>query len=135
MKAFVYREYGPPSVLRIETLDDPTPGDGDVVVKIRAASVNPMDYGFMKGMYLMRPFKGMRRPRKLSRPGVDFSGEVTAIGKTVTRFKPGDRVFGVTRGAFADYGCTTENRLALMGNNLAFSDAAAIPVAGLTALQ
>lgn len=134
MKAIVYRDYGSADVLQCEDVDIPTPGDDEVLIRVRAASVNPMDYHFMSGVYLMRLMTGLRRP-KMTRPGVDVAGEVQTVGKNVTRFKTGDAVFGVARGTFAEYVCATENRLAVKPANLSFEQAAALPVAGLTALQ
>jgi NADPH:quinone reductase-like Zn-dependent oxidoreductase len=134
MKSILYREYGSPDVLRCEDVEVPTPGDDEVLIRIRAAAANPMDYYFMRGAYIMRPFTGLRRP-KLTRPGADLAGEVVAVGTHVTRFKPGDAVFGAARGAFAEYACALESRLALKPTNLSFEQASAIPVAGLTALQ
>jgi NADPH:quinone reductase-like Zn-dependent oxidoreductase len=134
MKAIVYRNYGSPDVLGCEEVEKPTPGDGEVLVRVRAAAANPMDYGLMSGVYLMRLMTGLRKP-KLTRPGADLAGEVEAVGRNVTRFQPGDPVFGAARGAFAEYVCAREDRLALKPANITFEQAAAITVAGLTALQ
>ena len=134
MKAFVYRNYGSPDVLRCEEVPKPTPGDGEILVRIRAAAANPMDYGLMSGVYLMRLMTGLRKP-KPTRPGADLAGEVEAVGKNVTRFQPGDPVFGAARGAFAEYVCAPEDKLASKPANLTFEQTAAIPVAGSTALQ
>jgi NADPH:quinone reductase-like Zn-dependent oxidoreductase len=134
MKAAVYREYGQPEVIQLEDHPTPTPGDDEVLVRIRAASVNPMDYHFIGGTMIMRLMTGLRRP-KPTRPGVDLAGEVEAIGRSVTRFRVGDAVFGVARGAFAEYACAKERQLALKPANATFEHAAAVPVAGLTALQ
>ena len=134
MKAIVYRDYGSPDVLRLEEVEKPTPGDDEVLIRIRAAAANPMDYHLMSGMYIMRLMRGLRRP-KPTRPGVDLAGDVEAVGRNVTRFKPGDPVFGTSKGALAEYVCAREDRLALIPVNLTFEQAAAIPVAGLTALQ
>jgi NADPH:quinone reductase-like Zn-dependent oxidoreductase len=135
MKAIVYHNYGAPrDVLAVEETEKPTPGEDEVLVKVRAAAANPMDYHLMSGMYVLRPMTGFRRPKR-TRPGVDFAGEVEAVGKNVRLFKPGDAVFGVARGAFAEYVCALENRLALKPANATFEQAAAIPVAGSTALQ
>ena len=103
MRAVVYREYGPPeAVLRCEDVEQPTPADGEVLIKVRAAAVNPLDSHLMKGKpYTMRLFFGLPKPRT-TRPGRDVAGEVTAIGKSVTQFTPGDEVFGVCLGAFAE---------------------------------
>jgi NADPH:quinone reductase-like Zn-dependent oxidoreductase len=134
MKAIVYHEYGSPDVLRIEDVEKPTPGDDEVLIKVRAAAANPMDCHFMSGVYLMRPMSGLRKP-KMTRPGADLAGEVESVGRNVTLFKPGDAVFGCARGAFAEYVCAREDKLALKPANLTFEQAAAVPMAGLTALQ
>lgn len=136
MRTFVYREYGSPEhVLKIEEVVVPTPGDTQVLVKVRAAAANPMDYGLMKGMYLMRLMLGLRRPKKTTKPGADFSGEIVSVGKNVTGFKPGDSVFGVARGAYSEYVVPEEKKIASKGDKLSFEEAAAIPVAAMTALQ
>ena len=134
MKAVVYHAYGSPDVLHGEEIDRPGPGDGEVLIRIRAAAVNPMDCHFMGGTYIMRPMTGLFKPKPTC-PGVDLAGEVEAVGSNVTRFRLGDAVFGVGRGALAEYACARENRLALKPANLTFEQAAAVPVAGLTALQ
>ena len=135
MKAILYRAYGSPDVLRLEDVEKPTPGDGEVLVRIRAASVNPLDRHLMRGEpYAMRPMTGLRRPKD-PRLGVDVAGEVEAIGNGVTRFQPGDAVFGSSDGAFAEYACAREKDLARKPANLTFEQAAAVPVAGLTSLQ
>lgn len=134
MKAVVCREYGPPDVLHCEDVEKPSPGDNEVLIRIRAAAANPMDSHLMSGVYIMRPMTGLRKPKR-TRPGADLAGEVEAVGGNVTRLKPGDPVFGAARGAFAEYVCAPENSLALKPANLTFERAAAIPVAGLTALQ
>jgi len=129
MKAIVYHAYGGPDVLRCEEVPTPEPGEDEVLIKVRAASVNPMDYHMMSGVYLMRLMTGLRRP-KMTRPGVDVAG-----GRNVTGYKPGDPVFGAARGAFAEYVCAKQDKIALMPAGIGFEQAAAIPVAGLTALQ
>lgn len=135
VKAIVYRAYGAPSdVLRLEDVEQPSPGDDEVLVKVRAASVNPMDVHLMGDVYLMRLMTGLRKP-KPTVPGVDLAGTVEAIGRNVTRFEPGDAVFGVGRRAFAEYVCTSESRLVSKPATITFEQAAALPVAGLTALQ
>jgi NADPH:quinone reductase-like Zn-dependent oxidoreductase len=133
-KAVVYREYGSADVLRCEDVEKPSPGDDEVLIRIRAAAANPLDYHLMGGAFLMRPMTGLRQP-KTTRPGVDFAGEVEAVGRNVARFRQGDAVFGALRGAFAEYGCALQTRVALKPANVTFEQAAAIPVAGLTALQ
>ena len=134
MKAIVYRNYGSPDVLRCEDVAKPTPGQDEVLVRVRAAALNPLDCHLIRGAYLMRPMTGLRRPR-MTRSGADFAGEVEAVGGNVTRFQPGDAVFGAVRGAFAEYVCAPESRLAKKPANLSFDQAAAVPVAGLSALQ
>jgi NADPH:quinone reductase-like Zn-dependent oxidoreductase len=135
VKAIVCPRYGGPEVLRLAEVERPVPADTEVLVRVRAASVNPMDVHFMRGKpALARLFLGLRRP-KHDRAGVDMAGTVEAVGAGVTRFRPGDAVFGPCRGAFADYACAQEDRLAAKPEGLSFEEAAAIPVAGLTALQ
>lgn len=135
MKAILYRTYGSPDVLRFEDVEQPTPGDGEVLVRIRAASVNPLDWHLMRGEpSVMRPMTGLLQPKD-PRFGVDLAGEVEAVGTGVTRFQPGDAVFGSSGGAFAEYVCAREKELALKPANITFEQAAAVPVAGLTAQQ
>jgi NADPH:quinone reductase-like Zn-dependent oxidoreductase len=134
MKAAIYRNYGPPEVIHLEDQPRPAPADDEVLVRIRAAAVNPMDYHFIGGTMVMRLMTGLRKP-KPTRPGVDLAGEVDAIGRSVTRFRVGDAVFGVARGAFAEYACAKERQLELKPANATFEQAATVPVAGLTALQ
>src|SRR5712692_3925383 len=139
MKAIVYHNYGSPDVLRCEDIAKPTPGDDEVLIQVRAASVNPLDWRLMRGKpYIVRILFGrtfgLRKP-KITRPGVDVAGQVEAVGRNVTQFKPGDEVFGACRGALAEYACAIEDRLALKPANISFEDAAAVPVAAITALQ
>lgn len=135
MKAIVYRNYGSPDVLKYENAEKPTPKDNEVLIKVRAASVNPYDWHFVRGLpYFFRLFIGLRRPKSIEL-GVDGAGEVEAVGRQVTRFRPGDRVFGGCRGAFAEYACAAESSLALMPGNIGFEEAGAVDIAGLTALQ
>lgn len=103
MKAVVYRVYGPPDVLRCEEIDMPTAGDDEILIRIRAASVNPFDWHLMRGSpFFLRLQAGLGRP-KVTRLGVDLAGQVERVGRKVTRFHPGDEVFGASRGAFAEY--------------------------------
>src|SRR5438477_2180170 len=137
MKAVVYTNYGSPDVLEIRDVKKPTPNDDQVLVKVRAASLNPLDWHFMEGTpYIMRALgAGLRKPKD-PRLGVDLAGEVEAVGKNVTQFKPGDEVFGTGHGtAFAEYVCAGKTKLVLKPANLTFEQAAAVPIAGLTALQ
>jgi NADPH:quinone reductase-like Zn-dependent oxidoreductase len=136
MKAIVYRCYGSPDVLELETIEKPTPGNNEVLVKIKAAAVNPLDWHFMRGSpYIMRLGTGLGKPREI-RLGVDFAGTVEAVGKDVTRFKPGDEVFGGKTGAFAGYVTIAEDRgLVIKPPKLSFEQAASVPIAAITALQ
>ena len=135
MKAIVYHRYGSPDVLECEEIEKPTPGDDEVLIRVRAAAVNPMDWHFVRGTpYFVRMMTGLRRPKD-RRLGVDVAGEVEAVGRNVTRLKPGDEVFGVCRGALAEYACAAESKLATKPDNVTFEQAAAVPVAALTALQ
>ena len=133
MKAVVYSEFGGPEVLRLDEIDKPVPKDNQVLVKVRAASLNPYDWHFMTGMpYIMRTGVGLLKPAD-PRLGVDFSGTVEAVGKNVTRFKPGDDVIGAKGGAFAEYVCGSDKGLIIKPANLTFEEGAAVPIAGLTA--
>jgi NADPH:quinone reductase-like Zn-dependent oxidoreductase len=136
MKAIVYRCYGSPDVLEFEDVEKPTPADNEVLVKVHAASVNPLDWHYMRGSpYLMRLGSGLGAPKD-SRMGVDFAGTVEAVGKNVTRFKPGDEVFGGRSGAFAEYIIVPDDRaMALKPSNATFEQAASMPIAAITALQ
>jgi NADPH:quinone reductase-like Zn-dependent oxidoreductase len=136
MKAIVYRCYGSPDVLRFEDIEKPTPADDQLLVKIRAASVNPLDWHYMRGTpYLVRTDSGLGKPTD-PRLGVDFAGTVEAVGKNVKRFKPGDEVFGGRDGAFAEYVAVREERaVVLKPGNVTFEQAASVPIAGITALQ
>ena len=135
MKAAIYSRYGPPDVVQITDVEKPVPKDNEVLIRVRAASVNPLDWHFISGTpYVIRIAAGLRKP-KVTRLGVDVAGQVEAVGRNVTQFKPGDQVFGVCRGAFAEYVCATEDKLALKPANSSFEAAAAVPVAAISALQ
>lgn len=136
MKAIVYRCYGSPEVLSLDGVAKPTPSDDEVLVKVQAASVNPLDWHYMRGKpYVMRLSSGLGRPEDI-KFGVDFAGTVEAVGKNVQRFKPGDEVFGGRSGAFAQYVTVREDRaVVLKPPNITFEEAAAVPVAAITALQ
>ncbi len=135
MKAIVYHHYGPPDVLEWAEIEKPAAGNNEVLVRVRAASANPLDWHFLRGTpYFVRAQAGLRRP-KIIRLGVDLAGQVEAVGKNVTQFQPGDEVFGASRGAFAEYVCASADALALKPVNLTFEQAAAVPVAGFTAMQ
>lgn len=136
MKAIVYRCYGSADVLELADVEKPAPANDEILVKIRAASVNPLDWHYMRGSpYLMRLSSGLGAPTD-TRLGVDFAGTVEAVGKNVTRFKPGDEVFGGRTGAFAEYVTVREDRaVVLKPADVTFEQAAAAGIAGITALQ
>lgn len=133
MKAVVHHQYGSPDILRIEEVEKPTAQDEEVLIKVRAAAVNPVDR-LISGPYFVRPMTGLRRPKDI-RVGRDLAGEIEAVGSNVRQFRPGDAVFGTSLGVFAEYVCARQNKLALKPANLTFEQAAAVPVAGITALQ
>jgi NADPH:quinone reductase-like Zn-dependent oxidoreductase len=137
MKAVVYTNYGSPDVLEIRDIKKPVPNDDQVLIKVRAASINPLDWHFMEGTpYIMRAMGvGLRKPKD-PRLGVDYAGTVEAVGKNVTQFKPGDEVLGGKSGAFAEYVCAREDRaIVLKPANITFEQAASVPIAAITALQ
>ena len=134
MKAIVHCEYGSPDVLTLVDVEKPTPADNQVLVRVRAASVNPLDLT-IRGPLPLRPLFGMRKPKD-TRLGVDYAGTVEAVGKNVTQFKSGDEVFGGRNGALAEYVCVLADRaVALKPPNITFEQAASVPVAAITALQ
>jgi NADPH:quinone reductase-like Zn-dependent oxidoreductase len=136
MKAAVRDKYGSPDIVELREIEKPSPADDEVLVRIRAASVNPADWYSVTGTpYVGRTAMGLRKP-KSNRLGVDFAGEVEAVGKDVVQFRPGDEVFGGRDGAFAEYVCVREGRAVVSKPaNVTFEEAAAMPVAALTALQ
>ncbi len=135
MKAILYTHYGSPDVIQFKEVAKPTPEDNKILVKVYAASVNPLDWHFMRGSpFIARLGNGLRKPKN-PRLGADFAGRVEAVGNNVTQFQPGDEVFGASTGAFAEYICVAENEVALKPANLSFEEAAAVPVAATTALQ
>ena len=135
MKAIVYREYGGPEVLRLEEVEDRAPADGEVLLKVRAASVNPLDWHFLRGKpYFVRLMTGLPKPRQ-PRLGVDVAGTVESVGAKVTRLKAGDEVFGTCRGSFAQSVRGADSFLIAKPRSLTFEEAAAVPAAGVTALQ
>jgi len=137
MKAVIHTRYGSPDVLEFKEVAKPIPNDvRGVLVKIHASSVNPADYYQMGAPFIIRLVMrgGMRKPKD-PKLGTDMAGHVEAVSKTVTQFKPGDEVFGVANGSYAEYATAREDRLALKPANCSFEEAAAVPIAGLTALQ
>ena len=136
MGAIVQDRYGPPDVLELTEVERPAVGDGEVLVRVRAASVNPQDWHLMRASpFVVRMTgTGLRAPKNPVR-GTDAAGEVEAVGGNVTRFRPGDEVFGWCEGAFAEYVCADESHFVAKPADLSFESAAALPLAGCTALQ
>lgn len=138
MRAALQRTYGSPQLLEIGEIEKPAPENGEVLVRVRAASVNPADWHTITGVPLIARFgSGLRRPKSAA-CGIDYAGTVEAVGAGagVSRFAPGDAVFGARTGAFADYLVARVDRaIAPKPENVTFSQAAAVPVAALTALQ
>ncbi len=138
MKAVVQDTYGSSEVLDLRDIAKPEIGEGDVLVRVRAAGVNPGDWAIMGGLpFIARPVYGLRKPKNPVR-GTDVAGQVEAVGTSVTRFRPGDEVFGSSKhlgGAFAEYAAVSEGALAPKPTNLTFEQAAAVPMAGYVALQ
>ncbi len=137
MKAIVYRKYGSPDVLELQEIEKPAVTDGEVLVRVHAASVNPLDWHFLRGTPLVvRIMAGLLKPKDKVL-GVDVAGTIEAVGENVKQFQPGDEVFGTSThsGAFAEYLCVSEGGVVLKPANLTYEEAAAVPVAALTALQ
>ena len=140
MKAVLHTKYGPPDVLKLSEVEKPIPGDDEVLIKVHATSVNTADCYILKGEpFLVRIMDGGILKPKYKIPGSDIAGQVDAIGRKVKQFQPGDEVFGnlssYGRGGFAEYVCAPENALALKPDNISFEEAAAVPLAAVTALQ
>ena len=135
MWAIVNNRYGSPDDLKLQEIDKPTVGDDAVLIRVAAASVNPYDWHVMRGVpYLIRLLRGLRGP-KSSLFGADVAGHVETVGKNVTQVRPGDEVFGWGDGTFAEYVCVDESSCLHKPNRLTFEQAAAVPLAGCTALQ
>jgi NADPH:quinone reductase-like Zn-dependent oxidoreductase len=138
MKAIVQDRYGGPEVLKFRDIDQPTPTDNQVLVKVQAAGVHRGDWHIMTGLpYMIRlavPALGLRKP-KVPVLGMDVAGTVEAVGARVTRFRPGDEVFGWTDGSFAEYAIAPEDHLATKPAALSFKEAAVVPISGFAALQ
>ena len=138
MKAAIYTAYGSPDVVQIKDIDKPVPNDNEVLIKVRAASVNPLDWRLMRGApHIFRTLFRLRKPTvtEPGRPGRDVAGQVEAVGRNVTQLKAGDEVFGWCQGAFAEYASASESALAIKSDSVTFEHAASVPVAALTALQ
>lgn len=135
MKAIRYATYGPPEVLELREVEQPRPKERQVLLKVRAAAANPLDWHSMRGSpFIVRLAGGLRSPKD-QRLGADVAGTVAAVGAAVAGFQPGDEVFGTCAGAFAEYACAGESSFALKPGNVTFEQAAAAPVAAFTALQ
>jgi len=135
MQAIVQDHYGSGEALELRQIERPEIGAHDVLVRVRAAGVNPADWAVMSGLpYIARPVYGLRKP-KIGVRGTDVAGQVEAVGSGVTRFQPGDEVFGASTGSYAEYAAASEEELALKPANLTFEQAATVPRAGLVAFQ
>jgi NADPH:quinone reductase-like Zn-dependent oxidoreductase len=136
MKAIAYTKFGPPDVLELREAEKPSPNDNEILVRVHAASINALEWRrFTLPRGFVRVMTGGFRKPKDTRIGSDFAGRVEAVGMNVKQFRPGDDVYGVRRGSFAEYVCVPENFLAPKPANVSFEAAAAVPVAALTALQ
>jgi len=136
MKAIVYTKYGSPDVLQLRDVEKPTPKDDEVLIQIHAASVNAYDWYFLTAdIFLIRFMGGGLLKPKDTRLGADVAGRIETVGRDVKQFQPGDEIFGIVKGGFAEYACTSESSLALKPINTSFDEAAAIPMAAITALQ
>jgi NADPH:quinone reductase-like Zn-dependent oxidoreductase len=134
MKAIRYCEYGSPDIVKLDDVEKPVLTDNQVLIKVRAASLNALDAYMIRDAWLNRLIFGLRKPRD-TRLGRDVAGQVEAVGKNVTQIKPGDEVFGICRGSLAEYAVTPERALVIKPPNVSFEQAASVPLAGLTALQ
>ena len=134
MRAILHERYGRPDVLELRDVDKPTIGDEQVLVRVHASSVNPVEWYGVSGPYFARIGNGMRRPKDQT-VGADLAGTVEAVGRNVQGLEPGDEVFGVSGASWAEYTLAREDRLAKKPSNLSFEEAAAVPVAAVTALQ
>lgn len=136
MKAIVYEKYGSPDVIQLMDVEKPAPRDDEVLIKIHAASVNAYGWHFLTAdIFLIRLMGGGLLKPKNTRLGADVAGRVETVGKNIRQFQPGDEVFGMVKGSFAEYTCAPESALALKPVNTSFDEAAAIPMAAITALQ
>src|SRR4030095_7590827 len=137
MKAILYTAYGPPDVLQLREIEKPSPKENEVLVRVHASSINAIEWRrFTLPRFMVRAVfgRGIRKPKNMSIGG-DLAGRVEAVGANVKQFHPGDEVFGIQAGAFAEYVCAAEKNLALKPANVSFEAAAAVPIAALTALQ
>jgi NADPH:quinone reductase-like Zn-dependent oxidoreductase len=134
VKAIRHCEYGSPDVLKLDDVEKPVPNDSEILIKVRAASLNPVDGHLMRALFPLRLMTGLRKPKK-TLLGADVAGQVEAVGRNITQFKPGDEVFGAARPALAEYVCALERALVIKPSNVTFEQAGSVAVAGLTALQ
>lgn len=135
MNAIVQDEYGSPDVLELREIKRPVVEEDEVLVRVHAAGVNSADWHFMRGeAYVMRLMSGLRTPKNTVR-GLDVAGRVEAVGENVTKFQLGDEVFGEGSGTFAEYACAKEEKVVSKPASLTFEEAAAVPIAAVTALQ
>ena len=135
MQAVVYHRYGPPDCVQIAELEKPVPAEDQVLIRVCSASVNPYDWHFLRGTpSFIRFFTGLIHP-KSPRLGADVAGIVESVGSQVTRFRPGDHVYGTCQGAFAEFACAPEKNISLKHDGITFEQAASLPIAGITALQ
>lgn len=135
MKAIIFPTYGSPDVLQLEEVEKPIPKENEVLIRIHAAAVNPLDWHRMEAdPWFVRLSEGFLTPKD-PRLGADIAGVIEDVGSEVTEFKPGDAVFGCSKGAFAEYTCFPENLVALKPDQISFEEAASIPIVGYTALQ
>jgi NADPH:quinone reductase-like Zn-dependent oxidoreductase len=134
MKAIVHERYGPPDVLELREVDMPTIADDQVLVRVHASSVNPVEWYGVTGLWLARLGGGFRKPKSTT-VGADLAGQIEAVGKDVTGFQPGDGVFGTSGASWAEYAAAREARLVRKPANVSFEEAAAVPIAAITALQ
>jgi len=134
MKAMVYYEYGSPDVLKLKEIEKPVPNDDEVLVKVHAAAVTPLDWHFLTGTpYVARIMAGLFKPKN-NILGIDMAGRIEAVGKNIKQFKPGDEVFGRCSGGYAEYACAPVTELYLKPTGMSFEKAAAIPLSAFTAL-
>lgn len=135
MKAIVYEKYGSPDVLQLKEVAKPVPKEDQVLIKVYAASINALDWHLLSAdIFLVRLGGGFQKPKNPIL-GVDVAGQIEAVGAKVAQFRPGDAVFGFGVSTFAEYACAGENKIVLKPGNLSFEQAAAVPIAALTALQ
>lgn len=135
MKAIVYHRHGPPEVLQFEDVPKPVPADDQVLIRVHAAGLNPLDWRLMRAPFWFSAIMRVFTHQTVNQPGVDVAGIVESAGPGVTRFRIGDAVFGTCKGSCAEYACARESEIALKPENMTFDQAASVPVAALTALQ